>query len=106
MVGYFYEQVQSTLAKYAIPASCLEFEITETRIMERIDDVLSELRKIKLLGINITIDDFGTGNSSLKLLRLLPLEILKIDKSFVQNIGNNKKDEEIIRVILALSKSA
>ncbi|MCJ8268282.1 MAG: EAL domain-containing protein, partial [Psychrosphaera sp.] len=103
--GTFFEQVRSALSKYAIPATTLEIEITETGVMEKIDDVIIELQNIHQLGVKLAIDDFGTGSSSLELLRKLPLDVLKIDKSFIQDIGRDKQDEEIIKVILAVAKT-
>ena len=103
--GSFYQQLKLALSENAIPASSLEIEITETGVMDKLDDVIAELQQIQALGVKIALDDFGTGSSSLELLRKLPLDSLKIDKSFVQDIGHDKKDEEIIRVILAVAKT-
>ena len=103
--GTFYPLLQHTLHSTNVPASAIELEITETGVMDNLDIVIDELQKIHDLGVKISIDDFGTGNSSLELLRKLPLDCLKIDRSFVMDIGNDPKDEEIIRVMLAVAET-
>lgn len=101
----FYPLIKAALKKYNIPPHEIEIEITETGVMEHIERVIDELKKIHELGVKISIDDFGTGNSSLELLRKLPLDILKIDRSFIMDIGEDKQNEEIIYVMLAVAKT-
>lgn len=101
----FYPLIKAALKKYKIPPHEIEIEITETGVMEHIERVIDELKKIHALGVKISIDDFGTGNSSLELLRKLPLDILKIDRSFIMDIGEDKQNEEIIHVMLAVAKT-
>jgi len=80
----------------------LEIELTESYIMEDIEESLTILENLKNLGIKLAIDDFGTGYSSLNYLKQFPIDKLKIDKSFVKGLPNNKKDIAIARTILAL----
>lgn len=97
--------VQSNLARFSVPAEALEIELTETSVMSEPDVVLSELMALHNLGIRISLDDFGTGNSSLEYLRKLPIDQVKIDKCFIQGIGQSANDEEIIRVMIAIAKT-
>ncbi len=101
----FFPLIKQELEINGIPPSAIEIEITETGVMEDIENVIDELKAIHDLGISIAIDDFGTGNSSLEMLRKLPLDSLKIDRSFVKDITHNKQDEELIRVMLAVAKT-
>jgi diguanylate cyclase (GGDEF)-like protein len=79
--------VATTLTKAGLPASLLELEVTETALMERGERVIAPLRELRGLGVRISLDDFGTGYSSLARLRHLPLDALKVDASFVAEIG-------------------
>lgn len=93
------------IRQLGIPASCIDIEITERYIMEhteRNSDVLENLRRI---GFRISVDDFGTGYSSMSYLKLLPLDTIKIDKAFVDDIPHDINDVQITRAILALSHS-
>lgn len=101
----FFPLIKRVLKEYGVLANEIEIEITETKMMDNLELVVDELRNIHDLGVKISIDDFGTGNSSLDLLRKLPLDILKIDRSFIADIGQDEQDEEIIRVIIAVAKT-
>ena len=81
----------------------LELEITETTLMENIDHATEVLQQIKRLGISISIDDFGTGYSSLNYLKRLPIDSVKIDQAFVQDIPDNKDDMEIASAVIAMA---
>jgi diguanylate cyclase (GGDEF)-like protein len=83
----------------------LELEITESFTIENPKQAIVLLEKIRDLGINLSIDDFGTGYSSLSYLKNLPVNKLKIDKSFVQDIPGNQSDEALVRAIVAMAKS-
>ncbi|WP_051144835.1 EAL domain-containing protein [Thiomicrorhabdus sp. Kp2] len=87
------------------PANRLEFEITESLLMKKMDDTVNKINKLKEFGITFAIDDFGTGYSSLNYLKQLPIDWLKIDRSFVQDMLNDANDEAIVRTILALAKT-
>jgi EAL domain-containing protein (putative c-di-GMP-specific phosphodiesterase class I) len=89
------------LEKENIATSRLTLEVTESALMN--EDAVAELRKIRNLGFKIAIDDFGTGFSSLAYLRRLPLDVLKIDKCFVSEIGVNSKGMQILKSIVELA---
>ncbi len=83
----------------------IELEVTEGFIMQNTIDSISKLNKLRSLGISIAIDDFGTGYSSLSYLKHLPIDKLKVDKSFVDDIPNNKDDNAIAIAVISLAKS-
>ncbi|MCA1062176.1 EAL domain-containing protein [Rossellomorea aquimaris] len=92
------------LTTYNIPSSCIEIEITEGA-MQDTQQTLKMLKKLKHLGVYISVDDFGTGYSSLHYLKRFPIDILKIDQSFVKEIGMNQKDSAITTTIIHLAHS-
>jgi len=101
----FVQVVKKALKKSGLPADMLEFEVTETMIMQEYKhsfDVLDTLRK---LGISLSIDDFGTGYSSLSYLKKLPIDKIKIDKSFIDEIAEDENDVAITKAIIAMSHS-
>ncbi|MBI2292469.1 MAG: EAL domain-containing protein, partial [Betaproteobacteria bacterium] len=77
-------------------------EITESMIMEDIEASIEKLKLIRALGVGISIDDFGTGHSSLRYLTRLPITALKIDRAFVQNMTTNADDVAIVSTVIAL----
>jgi EAL domain-containing protein (putative c-di-GMP-specific phosphodiesterase class I) len=81
----------------------LDFELTEGSLVEDIQDVSSKIEQLKRLGIHISIDDFGTGYSSLAYLKMLPVDVVKIDRSFIGDIGIDPNDDAIVETILAMS---
>ncbi len=101
--GEFHKQIAAAFRRYSVTPSMIELEITETGALEDQARIIPELNKIHEMGVRIAIDDFGVGNASLDYLRKLPLNLLKIDRSFVVDIGTNAQDEEIIRVMMAVS---
>ena len=100
----FEEQISVSLTKYELSSSRLMLEITEGSIIENIEDSIIKLQSMQNLGINISIDDFGTGYSSLAYLKVLPLNQLKIDQSFVRDISIDNNDAVIVETIIAMSK--
>lgn len=82
----FIDELQNLLVRYNLSPSSIELEITEGIMIENMDDTISKLKQIKDMGIRVSLDDFGTGYSSLSYLQMLPLDTLKIDKSFIRNI--------------------
>jgi diguanylate cyclase (GGDEF)-like protein len=101
----FLEKIKAHLQTYNFDPKWLELEITERQMMKKTDEIITKLNQIHDLGIGISIDDFGTGYSSLSLLKRLPINRLKIDRSFIKNIPEDKEDIAIIKAIIALAKS-
>jgi len=99
--GGFARSVISALAFSGVPAGQLELEITETVLMDESKDVLKTLRQLRELGVRIALDDFGTGYSSLGYLRRFPVDKIKIDRSFIRDIGN-RDTAAIVRTIIGL----
>ena len=101
------EHIHNAVTTYGVPHRAIELEITETALISNFDAARTALEDFKRLGIRIAIDDFGTGYSSLAYLRDLPVDILKIDQSFVREIGlkpaEGHEDAPIIRTIIALA---
>ncbi|MBQ8924572.1 MAG: EAL domain-containing protein, partial [Lachnospiraceae bacterium] len=90
-------------AKTGMSLEYLEIEITESVLMKSIDHNLELIRQIKELGVSVALDDFGTGYSSFNYLTQLPIDTLKIDKSFVDNISSNENDKYIANTIISLA---
>jgi diguanylate cyclase (GGDEF)-like protein/PAS domain S-box-containing protein len=97
--------VIQALFEAGLPASCLKLEITESVIMRDVEATIRTLWELKELGVRIAIDDFGTGYSSLSHLKRLPLDVLKIDRSFISGIVDDSEATAIVRTIMALAKS-
>ncbi|ARU89646.1 bifunctional diguanylate cyclase/phosphodiesterase [Pseudomonas sp. M30-35] len=97
--------VNNLLQMYRLPARSLELEVTETGLMEDISTAAQHLLSLRRAGALIAIDDFGTGYSSLSYLKSLPLDKIKIDKSFVQDLLEDEDDATIVRAIIQLGKS-
>jgi diguanylate cyclase (GGDEF)-like protein/PAS domain S-box-containing protein len=101
----FLGDVQRVLTETGIPPSALEFEITESVMMQDVEHVARLLRALKRLGLRIAVDDFGTGYSSLAYLKRLPIDSLKIDRSFVKDVPGDADDATITRAVIALAHS-
>ena len=101
----FIPTVERALAQNLDDPGSLELEITESAPSLDFDIALTLMNRLRELGLAMCIDDFGTGHSSLRQLQLLPISTLKIDRSFVQNIGTNENAEAVIESILALGRS-
>lgn len=97
--------VARVLAETGLDPHYLELEITESSLMECAPDSLEVLRKLKALGVQLSIDDFGTGYSSMSYLKLLPVAMLKIDRSFVRDVAHDADSTAIVRAIVALAHS-
>lgn len=101
----FLTNLQKLLNDTGIDTQYLELEITESQIMKKPELAIEVLNKIKNLGIKISVDDFGIGYSSLSYLKRLPIDKLKIDRSFIIDAYKNEEDASIARAIIALAKS-
>ena len=97
------DTLERQLDEYKLPASLLEVEVTETVVMEKTDQNLKVLYDIHNLGISIALDDFGTGYSSMSYLTQLPLNVLKIDRSFVNDM-ETIQGAAIVKAVVALAK--
>jgi diguanylate cyclase (GGDEF)-like protein len=97
--------IVQALLEASLPANCLKLEITESVIMRDIEATIRELWELNKLGVRIAVDDFGTGYSSLAYLKRLPLDALKIDRSFVSSIGEDQEATAIVCAMVALAKS-
>jgi diguanylate cyclase (GGDEF)-like protein/PAS domain S-box-containing protein len=100
----FVETVRRALARAGLPPQAVCLEITETGVMASPDATAATLGSLKGLGVRIAMDDFGTGYSSLSYLRSLPLDIIKVDQSFVRGILDNARDRAIVAAILKLGR--
>ena len=103
--GAIAERIAALLADAGLPAEALEIEITESVAMRDAATAVRTLRALKAQGVEIAMDDFGTGFSSLSYLKRFPIDILKIDRSFVQDIPDDEEDAAIVRMIAALAKT-
>lgn len=102
---YFVAQVQNILQQYAIDPGLLKLELTESTLLESIEDTISSMAGLSEMGIQFSMDDFGTGYSSLQYLKRLPLYQLKIDQSFIRDIDDDVSDKAIVRTIIAMAQS-
>ena len=101
----FFEMVESVLQETGLRPQLLELELTESTAMEdvsRSQDLLTQLRE---MGVQIVIDDFGTGYSSLMRLKLLPMDAVKVDRSFIENIAQDPKDRALVMAIVAMARN-
>ncbi|MGE7693274.1 EAL domain-containing protein [Lysinibacillus sp. NPDC094177] len=98
----FARKIKAALKKYNIPPELLEVEITESS-MTNVHETFSILTELKQLGVYVSVDDFGTGYSSLSYLKRYPIDIIKIDQSFIADIEKDDKNEAIIKAIISMS---
>lgn len=98
-------ETAALLAQYQLPASCLRFEVTESALMQDHQSAIATMLALSELGVQLALDDFGTGYSSLKYLKELPIDGIKIDRSFVKDIGIDRNDETIIDAMLSMASS-
>lgn len=99
------DDIDSAIKKYKLLPGALEVEVTESVAMDDVENNLNILNGIKALGVSISIDDFGTGYSSLSYLKQLPVDTLKIDRSFIFNLASCAEDKAIVTAIISLAKS-
>jgi len=101
----FISEMSKTMKALKFDPEWLGLEITESHVMKNPDESILKLQQISNMGVNISIDDFGTGYSSLAYLKRLPVHRVKIDKSFISGIPHDQEDLEIVKAIIALSRS-
>ena len=101
----FVEGIARTLKETGLDPTQLELEITESVLMQNVDTTVAILKAVKRLGIRLAIDDFGTGYSSLSYLQKFPVDVLKIDQSFVGDLSIDSNDAKLVSTIISLGKS-
>ncbi|MDH4234972.1 MAG: EAL domain-containing protein [Gallionella sp.] len=101
----FVAQISEMLNRYAIKPSCLKLELTESIVLSDVADTIAKMLALRQIGVSFAMDDFGTGYSSLAYLTQLPLNQLKIDKSFVRHISTKASDATIIQTIIGMANN-
>ena len=99
------EYIHNAVTTYGVPHHAIELEITETGLMKDLQNVIPSLHRLNEIGVEISIDDFGTGYSSLAYLTALPISELKIDRSFVRDLGMTPQSSAVVTAIIALARS-
>jgi len=97
------DHIRNVLEITEIPPRCLELEITESTLMEDVEAAIDIMQEIKSTGVSIAIDDFGTGYSSLSYIKRFPIDVLKVDRSFVTDIPDDKNDMAITAAVIAMA---
>ena len=100
----FVARVHDVVQRHAINPMRLKLELTESMLLDNIEDTINKMHQIKALGVSFSMDDFGTGYSSLQYLKRLPLDQLKIDQSFVRDIAGDSSDRAIVHTIIAMAQ--
>jgi diguanylate cyclase (GGDEF)-like protein len=100
----FAPMLRRILAETGLPASRLQIEVTETLFVADVERALKVLKEVKAIGIRVALDDFGTGYSSLATLRTFPFDKIKVDRSFVQGLGEDEQSRAIVRAVLGLGR--
>lgn len=101
----FVSQVLSVVQRHKVNPTRLKLELTESLLLDNIEDTIASMNALKATGIMFSMDDFGTGYSSLQYLKRLPLDQIKIDQSFVRDIATDSSDSAIVHTIIAMAKS-
>lgn len=103
--GQLGTRIATILKETGLPPACLELELTESILMREVNEAMLILDSLKFLGLSIAVDDFGTGYSSLNYLKQFPIDVLKIDRSFVDGLPSGEQDAQIARAIIAMAHS-
>ncbi|MGA9665377.1 MAG: EAL domain-containing protein [Gallionella sp.] len=101
----FVQEVQSVVKRHAIDPKLLKLELTESLLLENIEEAVATMGALNDIGVQLSLDDFGTGYSSLQYLKRLPLDQLKIDQSFVRDLASDISDKAIVKTIIAMAQS-
>ena len=101
----FHRQVEAKLARYEIDPGLIELEVTEGTLMANTERVVESLHRLKSTGVRLSVDDFGTGHSCLSYLRQFPIDVLKIDRSFVMDLGRDEHGTAICGLVLSIARS-
>ncbi len=101
----FAAQVQATVQRHVVNPVLLKLELTESMLLENVEDAIRTMNSLKDFGVQFSLDDFGTGYSSLQYLSRLPLDQIKIDSSFVRDIASDTSDREIVGTIIAMAQN-
>ena len=99
------DHIHQAVSAYNLPHRAIQLELTETGLMKELQNVVPSLHRLNQMGVEIAVDDFGTGYSSLAYLTSLPISELKIDRSFVRDIGITPQSSAVVTAIIALSRS-
>jgi diguanylate cyclase (GGDEF)-like protein len=99
----FYDTVAAALKRTGLPGECLELEVTEQGFLGDVEAAVETIQRLATLDVRLAIDDFGTGYSSLAYLKRLPIQVLKIDKTFVDGLPDHEYDRSIVETILAVA---
>lgn len=100
----FVEDVKALIQETRVPPSAIEFEITEGIVIHNVEETIRTMKSLCDIGVSFSLDDFGTGYSSLSYLKRLPVESLKVDQAFVQDITTDPNDAAIVEATLAMAK--
>ncbi|MDI3356624.1 EAL domain-containing protein [Pseudomonas sp. UYIF39] len=101
----FVDGIEQTLKQTGLEPALLELEITEGVLMQNIETTVNALTRLKAMGVRLAIDDFGTGYSSLSYLRRFPIDVLKIDQSFIRGLSSDSNDAALVSAIISLGRS-
>jgi diguanylate cyclase (GGDEF)-like protein len=101
----FVDGIEQTLKQTGLEPALLELEITEGVLMQNVETTVNALARLKVMGVRLAIDDFGTGYSSLSYLRRFPIDVLKIDQSFIRGLSRDSSDAALVSAIISLGRS-
>ena len=101
----FVDGIEQTLKQTGLEPALLELEITEGVLMQNVETTVNALTRLKVMGVRLAIDDFGTGYSSLSYLRRFPIDVLKIDQSFIRGLSSDSNDAALVSAIISLGRS-
>lgn len=102
---YLTDHIKKVLKDTGLDSSLLELEVTESMIMNNMDEAIRKLTELKALGVRVSIDDFGTGYSSLSQLKQFPIDTLKVDRSFIRELPNDQEDMAITQAVITMGKT-